>query len=64
MSDVIRTLIDFATGDNWEMPLSLYERYQKECVEGQLTVPSGMTCIQFWLTTLTEEERKTITRKN
>ena len=63
MPDVIRTLIDFATGDNWEMPLELYLRYERDCVQLKLEVPDGITCIQYWLTTLTPEERAMINKK-
>jgi hypothetical protein len=63
MPDEIRTLIDFATGENWEMPLELYQRYERDCVQLKLKVPAGITCIQYWLTTLTKEERAMINKK-
>lgn len=59
----VRTLIDFATGDNWEMPITLYERYERDCVQLQLTVPKGKTCIQYWMSLLSEEERMMIVRR-
>ena len=63
MQSPYRTLIDFATGENWEMPLALYEKYYRDCVELQLQVPKGMTCIEYWLTTLTDEERTSICKR-
>jgi hypothetical protein len=60
MQSTHRTLIDFATGDNWEMPLHLYERYQRDCIQLQLKVPIGHTCIEYWFTTLTDEEKASI----
>ena len=63
MQSCLRTVIDFATGDNWETPLALYEKYDKACVQLQLKVPSGHTCIQHWLSTLTEEEKAMIERR-
>jgi hypothetical protein len=55
-----RLLIDFATGENWEMPISIYERYHRDCIELKLEVPQGLTCIEYWLTTLTLEEKRMI----
>jgi hypothetical protein len=63
MSEEIRTLIDFATGDNWEIPLELYQRYERDCVQLKLSVPEGITCIQYWMSTLTDEERAMIALK-
>ena len=61
-----RTLIDFATGENWEMPLHLYEKYEKDFLRWQLQdkLPiNGCTVIQHWLTTLVSEERELISRR-
>ena len=59
----LRTLIDFATGDNWEMPISLYEAYTEVCHQLKLTLPKGLTCIQYWMSTLTDEERIQIVKR-
>ena len=59
----LRTLIDFATGDNWDMPLALYQRYERDCLQLQLKVPKGFTCIEYWLTTLTTQERASIFKR-
>ena len=50
-----RLLTDFATGENWKMPISLYERFQLE--QWQFS-GNGLTVIQQWIKSLTEEERE------
>lgn len=59
----LRLLIDFATGENWEMPLHLYEHYEKICDELLLSLLNGLTCIQSWLTTLSVDERNLVLKK-
>jgi RecB family endonuclease NucS len=63
MPSTHRTLIDFATGENWEMPLALYEKYYRDCIQLQFQVPKGHTCIEYWFTTLTEEEQLLIIKR-
>ena len=60
MASNLRTIIDFATGDNWEMPLELYERFQ---IEWKKFSTDGQTIIQQWISSLSEAEKKKIVRK-
>ena len=62
----LRTLIDFATGENWDMPLSLYERYEKDVVLRRKTnqpLCKNTTFIQYWISTLDEEDKAQIRKK-
>jgi len=52
-----RVLIDFVTGDNWEMPIALYERFQ---VEQYNFSKDGQTVIQQWVASLTKEDKELI----
>jgi len=52
-----RLLIDFATGENWEMPVELYARFQ---VEQYKFSEDGLTVIQQWIQSLTIEEKKDV----
>jgi len=55
-----RILIDFATGDNWEMPKELFEKYHRECIHFS---PDGQTIIQQWIQSLSKEEKALITKR-
>jgi len=59
----LRMLIDFATGENWEMPAHLYEDYLSICNELTTRLPNGMTCIQYWLSTLSDDDRLLVRKK-
>ena len=52
-----RLLIDFATGENWEMPITLYERFQQE--QWRFSA-NGLTVIQQWIKSLKKEEQELI----
>ncbi len=56
----LRTLIDYATGENWEMPVELYSRY---LVEQLNFSEDGLTVIQQWIGSLTKEERQLIHKR-
>jgi hypothetical protein len=61
-----RTLIDFATGDNWKMPLELYEKYQKFYYNRDYlnkAIVTEFTLIQYWFTTLTQNEKEQIQKR-
>jgi len=60
MASNLRTIIDFATGDNWEMPLELYERFQVEWVKFS---SDGQTIIQQWISSLPQADKEKIVRK-
>ena len=53
-------LIDYATGDNWEMPTALFQKYHRECWQFS---EDDRTVIQQWMVTLTKEERAQIIKK-
>jgi hypothetical protein len=63
MATNIRTLIDFATGENWDMPLELYETYERDLTLKKHANHFNLTLIQFWITTLSEEEKNRIVKK-
>lgn len=57
----LRILIDYATGENWQMPAHLYEKYLAE--KNSLKSSGKQTAIQAWLAALPIAERKQITPK-
>ena len=52
----LRILIDFANGENWEIPPHLYEDYLRVCDDLLLSLPDGLTCIQYWLSRLPADQ--------
>ena len=60
MPSETRLLIDYATGDNWEMPKELFERYHHEYLHFS---NDGQTIIQQWMKSLAKEERELISKK-
>lgn len=60
METAVRVIIDFATGENWEVPLFLYEKYARDTIEaGNFDCPF-QTWTQYWLSMLSEEEGKLV----
>lgn len=57
MSSNVCTLIDFATGEKWDLPLPLYKKYESDFLQlkskDKLPV-ADMTFIQYWLSTLSK----------
>jgi hypothetical protein len=56
----LRNLIDFASGNNWEMPLQLYQSCENDYLRLQLggKLPlKDITPIELWLSTLTPAEK-------
>lgn len=64
MASNLRILIDYSTGENWEMPVWVYEKYQDELVKCKgVHQAKGMTFIQCWLVSLSEDERVQVEKK-
>lgn len=66
MAVPLRILIDFATGDNWEMPIELYEKYQSDLAllqQKDKRFFNGLTLIEFWIGTLNKQEKETVRKK-
>ena len=53
-------LIDYATGENCEMPTALFQKYHNECWQ---YLEDGRTVIQQWMVSLTKEERAQILKR-
>jgi hypothetical protein len=58
-----RTVIDYATGENWEMPLELYDKYERDSVKKTNYTTTLYTWIQYWISTLSEEEKRLLVKK-
>lgn len=63
METQTRILIDYATGENWELPLALYEKYGRDCGRVKHFESPSQTWIQYWMTTLSDEEKKLISKR-
>jgi hypothetical protein len=63
MATNTRTLIDFATGENWEMPLELYEIYEPDFSLKKQANHYNLTPIQYWMASLSEDEKNKIVKK-
>jgi hypothetical protein len=63
MQDALCTVIDYATGENWEMPLHLYLKYEYDTAHKKTYSDPSITWIEFWISTLEWDERELLTRK-
>ena len=55
-----RIIIDFATGESWEVPIYLYERYVSESPQ---LIQNGKTVVEQWLASLPQEEKQLVQKQ-
>lgn len=59
----IRLFIDFATGDNFEMPSPIFEKYESYYAAHHHLTSNKGSVFSRWLETLSVQEREEVTLK-
>ena len=60
MPSTTRIIIDYVTGDSWEVPIPLYEKYVNESPNLQA---NSKTVVELWLESLTTEEMEKVRKQ-
>ena len=60
MPSTTRIIIDFVTGESWEVPVHLYEKFVSESPHLH---EDGKTVVQQWLDSLSQEEKEKVQKQ-